>query len=226
MPPGGERISEILEVRFPSASGSAALRGIVHRSERPKAGLVIAHGRSNDLRNPLIRRLGEAVASEGIWALRFNFRYVDAKGLASRDLSREEDDLHGAIRFAHEMVPSHRIFLAGKAMGARGCARASADPEVAGGIALGYPLHPRVRPEGLNPPEWPYLAKPALFVQGDRDPFCDPDRLRSELPKLKEPANLVVVEHAGHSFEPIGAKRDTFPQVRAAILRWISRRIG
>ena len=225
MPPGGERISEILEVRFPSASGSAALRGIVHRSERPKAGLVIAHGRSNDLRNPLIRRLAEAVASEGIWALRFNFRYADVKGQASRDLSQEEDDLHGAIRFAHEMVPSHRIFLAGKSMGARVCARASADPDVAGVIALGYPLHPRFRPEVLNPPEWPYLMKPALFVQGDRDPFCDLERLRSELPQLKEPADLVVVEQAGHSFEPIGAKRDTFPEVREAIVRWIGGQI-
>src|SRR5881397_3719947 len=162
MPPGGERISEILEVRFPSASGSAELRAIVHRSERPKAGLVIAHGRSNDLRNPLIRRLGEAVASEGIWALRFNFRYADVKGQASRDLSREEDDLRGAIRFAREALPSQKIFVAGKSMGARVCARASADPDVAGVIALGYPLHPRFRPEVLNPPEWPFLVKPAL----------------------------------------------------------------
>jgi len=177
------------------------------------------------MRNPLARRVAEAVAAEGIWVLRFNFRYVDAKGQASRDLSREEDDLHGAILFAHEAVPSHKIFLAGKSMGARVCARASADPEVAGVIALGYPLHPRFRPEVLNPPEWPYLAKPALFVQGDRDPFCDLDRLRSELTKLKEPADLVVVEHAGHSFEPIGAKRDTFPEVRDAIVRWIGGQI-
>ncbi len=186
---------------------------------------MIAHGRSNDLRNPLVRRVAEAVASEDIWALRFNFRYADAKGQASRDLSREEDDLHGAIRFAREAVPSQKIFLAGKSMGARVCARASADPEVAGVIALGYPLHPRFRPEVLNPPEWPYLVKPALFVQGDRDPFCDLDRLRTELPKLKEPAGLVVIRNAGHSFEPIGAKRDTFPEVREAILRWIGGRM-
>src|SRR5437899_3298214 len=150
VPPGGERMSEISEVRFPSASGSAELRGIVHGPERPKAGLVIAHGRSNDLRNPLIRRLGEAVASEGIWALRFNFRYVDAKGLASRDLSREEDDLHGAIRFAREAVPSHKIFLAGKSMGAGVCARASADPDVGGRQPAGYPVQPSLRPDVVN----------------------------------------------------------------------------
>ncbi len=173
------------------------------------------------MRNPLARRVAEAVASEGIWALRFNFRYVEAKGQASRDLSREEADLRGAVRFAREGLPSRKIFVAGKSMGARVCARASADPDVAGVIALGYPLHPRFRPEVLNPPEWSYLIKPALFVQGDRDPFCDLERLRSGLPKLKEPADLVVIQNAGHSFEPIGGKRDTFPEVRDAIMRWI-----
>src|SRR3989475_10486903 len=118
VPLAGERVSEVVDVQFPSASGIAELRGIVHAPDRPNAGLVIAHGRSNDLRNPLVRRVAEALASAGNWALRFNFRYVDAKGLASRDLSREEDDLHGAIRFANEMVPSHKIILAGKAVGA------------------------------------------------------------------------------------------------------------
>src|SRR2546428_9503940 len=166
VPPGGERMGEILEVRFPSASGSAELRGIVHGPDSPKAGLVIAHGRSNDLRNPLIRRLGEAVASEGIWALRFNFRYVEAKAQASTDLSREEDDLHGAIRFAHETVASRKIFLAGKTMGAPRCARASANPDWAGVIPLGYPRHPGLRAQGLNPPGWSYPPKPALFVHG------------------------------------------------------------
>ncbi len=221
----GERISEVREVRFPTASGGGELRGIVHSPDQPKAGLVIAHGRSNDLRNPLVRRISEAVAAEGIWALRFNFRYAEVNGQASRDLSQEEGDLRGAVRFAQLAVPSRRIFVAGKSMGARVCARASADPDVAGVIALGYPLHPRFRPEVLNPPEWPYLMKPALFVQGDRDPFCDLERLRSELPQLKEPADLVVVEQAGHSFEPIGAKRDTFPEVREAIVRWIGGQI-
>jgi len=222
----GEGISEVLEVRFPSASGIIELRGIVHAPERQRAGLVIAHGRSNDLKNRLVRRVAEAVASEGIWALRFNFQYVEAKAQASRDLSREEEELRGAVRFARGALPSQKIFVAGKSMGARVCARASADPDVAGVIALGYPLHPRFRPEVLNPPEWPYLVKPALFVQGDRDPFCDLARLRAEIPKLKESAELVVVPGAGHSFEPIGAKRDTFPDVRDTVLGWIKTRIG
>ena len=103
---------------------------------------------------------------------------------------------------------------------------APADPDIAGVIALGYPLHPRFRPEVTDPPEWPKLVKPALFVQGDRDPFCDLGRLGSEFPKLPQPHELVVVPNAGHSFEPIGGKRDTFPEVRDAVLPWIDRRLG
>jgi len=215
-----------MEVRFPNASGTGEVRGIVHAVERAKAGLVIAHGRSNDMRNPLVRRVAEAAASGGVWALRFNFRYVDAKSRASWKLTAEADDLLAAVRFARRECPELPIFAAGKSMGARVCAIASADGDVAGVIALGYPLHPRFRPEVKDPPEWPRIVKPALFVQGDNDPFCDLDRLRAELPRLTQPHELVVIRDAGHSFEPRGAKRDTFPEVRDAVLSWSAQQIA
>ncbi len=211
------------EVRFPTASRDGEVHGIVHApASPPKAALILTHGRSNDLRNPLLRRLAEAAAAAGLWAMRINFRYVDAKAKASRDLSQEEDDLRGAVRFARSEVPSAPIFVAGKSMGARVCARGSADSDVAGVIALGYPLHPMFKPHVRNPPEWPKIVKPALFVQGDRDPFCDLGRLREELPRLTQPHELVVIPGAGHSFEPKGERRDTFPDVQEAVLRWIS----
>lgn len=179
------------------------------------------------MKNTLVRRVSEAAAAHGLMAVRMNFRYVEAKGSASRDLSREEDDLLGAVRFAANELPGRQpIFVAGKSMGARVCARASHDRDVAGVIALGYPLHPMFKPHVLNPPEWPKLVKPALFVQGDRDPFCDLARLREELPKLIRPHELVIVPNAGHSFEPKGPKRDTFPEIREALLRWIDSRLG
>jgi hypothetical protein len=206
-------------VRFPSASGDAQLRGVAHEGIEgvPRAALVLAHGRSGDLRDLLLKRLSTEAAESGVWALRFDFRYVDVKGKASRDLSREEDDLRGAIRFARSAVPVGPVFVAGKSMGARVCFRASSDPDVAGVIALGYPLHPRNRPEVRNPPEWPFLVKPVLFVQGDHDPFCDLGRLEEERARLAVPDELVVIKGAGHSYEPIGGKRDTFPDVWEAV---------
>ena len=211
-------------VRFPTATKGGEVRGIVcdPLESPPMAALVVAHGRSNDMSNPLVRRVAHAAADHGLWTLRFNFRYVDAKHAASRDLRAEEDDLRGAVRFARAAVPTAPIFVAGKSMGARVCAWTSSDHDVAGVIALGYPLHPLSRPEVMDPPEWPMLVKPALFVQGDRDPFCDLERLRGELPKLPQPHELVVVPNAGHSFEPIGLKRDTFPEVWEAVRLWIA----
>ncbi len=219
-------MTDVVDVRFPTALASGEVRGIVHRVESPKACLVIAHGRSNDMRNPLVRRVAEAAASAGVWALRFNFRYVDAKSKVSRNFPAEVDDLLGAVRLARKECPTGPILVAGKSMGARVCALASADGDVAGMIGLGYPLHPRFHPEVKDPPEWGKIVKPALFVQGDQDPFCDLDRLRGELMRLPHPHELVVIRDAGHSFEPRGAKRDTFPEVREAILRWVARRIA
>jgi predicted alpha/beta-hydrolase family hydrolase len=212
------------EVRFPAASSTEEVRGIVHETASPpEATLIVTHGRSNDMKNPVVRRLAEAAAENGWWALRVNFWYVDARARPSKDLAREEDDLRGAVRFARAELPAVPIYLAGKSMGARVCARASSDPEVSGVIALGYPLHPLFRPQVRNPPEWPKLVKPALFVQGDQDPFCDLARLAEELPRLTHPHELVVIPEAGHSFEPKGARRDTFPEVWQALESWLHR---
>jgi len=209
-------------VQFPTASRDDAVRGILHRpAAKPVAGLVVTHGRSNDMKNPLVRRVAEAAEQHGLLAVRINFRYVDEKASASKDLSREEDDLLGAVRFLRKELPSAAIFVAGKSMGARVCARASADPDIAGVIALGYPLHPMFKPDVRNPPEWPKLAKPALFVQGDHDPFCDLARLREALPRLSCPYELRVIRNAGHSFEPKGEKRETFPAVWEAVYGWV-----
>ncbi len=208
---------------FPTGTGTGDVRGIVHGPlGSPSAGLVLAHGRSSHMQAPLIRKTSEAAADAGIWSLRFNFRYVDSKSEASRKFVDEVDDLLGGVRLARRECGSVPIFIAGASMGARVCALASADPDVAAMIALGYPLHPRFRPEVRNPPEWPKIVKPALFVQGDHDPFCDLARLQEELPRLLQRHKLVVIRNAGHSFEPRGEKRDTFPDVWAALERWLA----
>ena len=214
------------DVRFPTASGDGEVHGILHRpATKPVAALAVTHGRSNDMKNPFVKRVAQAAADAGILAIRINFRYVETKGQASRNLAREEDDLLGAVRFLRKESPLASIFVAGKSMGARVCARASAAQDVAGVIALGYPLHPMFKPEVRNPPEWPKLVKPALFVQGDHDPFCDLARMREELPRLTQPYELVVIPDAGHSFEAKGRKRDTFDEIWMPFRDWVFRQI-
>src|SRR5207245_10590157 len=116
------------------------------------------------MRNPFVRRVAEAAAAAKVWALRFNFRYADAKSKASWKLAAEGDDLLGAVQFARKECPGLPIFAAGKSMGARVCALASAAGDVAGMIARGCRLHPRFRPEVTDPPEGPAIVTPPTFI--------------------------------------------------------------
>src|SRR5438552_13941625 len=87
------------DVRFSLISGSGTVRGLLHAPESaPSAGLILTHGRSGNLLNPIPRRIATAAADAGLAALRMNFRYADQKGVAPRELAREEDDLRRAQR--------------------------------------------------------------------------------------------------------------------------------
>src|SRR5437667_12903693 len=144
------------DARFSPITGSGTVRGLIHAPEAaPAAGLVVTHGRSGNFQNSIPRRIATAAADAGLAALRMNFRYADEKGVASRDLSREEDDLRGALRFMANRFPEIPIFLAAQSMGARVCARASADRLGCALLVLGCPLTPTSRRELRDPPEWP-----------------------------------------------------------------------
>src|SRR2546426_8133155 len=83
----GERVSEVMDAQFPSASGIAQLRGIVHAPSGPKPAFGTPPARRTARRILLSGGAAGAVGSKGIWGLRFNFRSVDANGKARRDLS-------------------------------------------------------------------------------------------------------------------------------------------
>src|SRR5437762_11785335 len=155
------------DARFAPISGSGTVRGFLHAPESaPSAGLILTHGRSGNLLNPIPRRIATAAADAGLAALRMNFRYTDEKGVASRDLAREEDDLRGALRFMVNRFPEIPIFIAGQWMGARGCARASAAPLAQGIIAPAYPRHPKIRSYVRKPPERQLHVQPRQVVHG------------------------------------------------------------
>src|SRR5947199_3113041 len=94
------------DARFAPISGSGTVRGLLHAPESaPSAGLILTHGRSGNLLNPIPRRIATAAADAGLAALRMNFRYAEEKGVASRDLAREEDDLRCWQRVMEQCIP-------------------------------------------------------------------------------------------------------------------------
>jgi uncharacterized protein len=91
------------------------------------------------------------------------------------------------------------IVLAGKSMGGRvGCHVALVDP-VAAVICFGYPLCAAGDRSKLRDQVLLELERPAMFVQGTRDPLCPLDLLEAVRKRMRAPSTLYVVEGGDHS---------------------------
>ncbi len=78
-------------------------------------------------------------------------------------------------QFRETLEPGATVLIGGKSMGGRICSMLADELYEAGKInglvCLGYPFHPPKKPESLRTAHLENLKTPALFAQGDRDPF-------------------------------------------------------
>ena len=77
-----------------------------------------------------------------------------------------------------------------------------AEGRIAGLACLGYPFHPPNKPEQLRTAHLEQLACPALFVQGERDPFGG--RGEVEAYRLSRAIGLHWVSDGDHDLGPRG----------------------
>lgn len=143
--------------------------------------LVLAHGAGAAMTSPFLDSIAELLAAHAIATHRFEFAYMAARrdGGKRRPPPKAEtlvEEYATALQtVAAAFSPGQQIFIGGKSMGGRVAsllARAAfARREIAGLVVLGYPFHPPGKPEALRTAHLEDLACPALFVQGERDPF-------------------------------------------------------
>lgn len=129
-------------------------------------------------------------------------------------------------------TPDH-VVLGGRSMGGRMCSMAvsgatgatakGSEPweeplAAAGVILLGYPLHPPGKPERLRTEHLPRVTVPALFVQGDRDPFGTPDELAAAQALIPGPVTSVTIPGARHELKGVD------DQIIDAIRSWLGGR--
>ena len=194
------------------------------KNEMPKALVVIAHGAANAYDHPLLLTVSQKLVKELSTAcLRFNFPYRES----GQNVPDPPERLIAAIRAACDHAvskhPKLKPFLAGKSLGARVASMMIHSGYAAKGlIFLGYPLHPMGKPD-LRKEEHLYSIKiPMLFVQGEKDPYCQSDLLDDLMAKLKNPT-LKIIEKAGHSYEPIGSngKSELNAYVASIVAEWV-----
>jgi len=201
---------------------------------RPLATLILAHGAGASQSSAFMVDFAQGLARRGCHTVTFNFPYMEqGRRLPDRAPTLEAcfRDVIATIR-ARADLAAGSLVIGGKSMGGRIASHLASQgvAQLAGVVALGYPLHPPGRPDRPRAAHLARIRQPILVVQGSRDAFGTPEELRSTLEPLGAAATLHIVEGGDHSFKvpkrgPTG-QQGVFEQVQDEIARWIGRLSG
>ncbi|MGH2378307.1 MAG: alpha/beta hydrolase [Candidatus Limnocylindria bacterium] len=178
----------------------------------PTAVAVIAHPlptHGGTMRNPLMATLARAVAEQGWYALRFNFRGVGASAGEWSGGRHEHEDLADAVAHARQIAAAVPLVVVGFSFGAVTVLRWMASGGRPDALALlGLPL----RSATETPRELPPVPAGALVVNGEHDEFGSADEIRQAYPE----ARVVEVRSADHFFT---GKREDLARIVTDALR-------
>jgi alpha/beta superfamily hydrolase len=175
--------------------------------ESPAMAALVCHPHplfGGTLHNKVVYQAAKALDSLGMPVLRFNFRGAGlSEGKHDRGMG-ERDEVRTALDFLAQEFPRTPLLLAGFSFGSWVGLRVGCEDErVEKLIGIGAPV---------NHSDFSYLqrcAKPKLFVQGSKDQFGDPAKLRSIVGELPGENEVVVVDGVDHFFtgriEELGA---------------------
>ncbi|MFA9429989.1 alpha/beta family hydrolase [Egicoccus sp. AB-alg2] len=185
--------------------------------------VLLTHGAGGDLDGEGLVALADVLAGLGCVTVRANLAYREAGRRAAPRAETSVASFRSLWQAADGLLHAEGIHpgpvgwvVGGKSYGGRVASLAvatepgtsdatGAQPPAAGLLFYGYPLHPPGKPDKLRVAHWPHVPVPCLFLQGDRDPFCDLDLLRQHVRKLPRRATLQVVPGGDHSLKVTGA---------------------
>jgi len=166
--------------------------------------LVLAHGAGAGSTHPWMKKVAAGFAERGIQVVLFDFAYV----AAGRSVPDKAPVLEATWREVWKGVTARAsgpVFAGGKSMGGRIASMVAAhapaagfDPQPAGLVFFGYPLHPPGAPQKRRDAHLPSIKVPMLFLHGTRDPFGSPEEMEPLVASLKG-ATLRLCDSGDHS---------------------------
>ncbi len=153
--------------------------------------------------HPFLETIAGLLGDAGVRVLRFEFPYMAARREdgkkrgpnPARILEQTWRDVVAQVR-----EPNAPIYIGGKSMGGRIASMLADDLGVTGLICLGYPFHPPGKPDRLRTAHLEHLETPALFLQGDRDPFGTREEVEGYA--ISDAVRLAWMEDGDHGFSP------------------------
>ncbi|WKD32694.1 alpha/beta hydrolase family protein [Streptomyces xanthophaeus] len=194
-----------------------------HRAPEPRLVLAVSHGAGGGIEARDLQALAAALPARGITVALVEQPWrVAGKKVAAAPKVLDEG-WHGLWPALVE--PGLPVVAGGRSAGARVACRTAAALGAAGVLALAFPLHPPGRPEKSRAEELSGAGRPALVVQGGRDPFGRPEEFPP--PAGQDPYELVEVAYADHGFA-VPKKADTTQEealstITEAVGEWLAR---
>jgi predicted alpha/beta-hydrolase family hydrolase len=187
-------------------------RVLVHEpAGQPAALVVLLHGAGTDTSRPPLPFLADLLADGGLLAVRLDQPWVVAGRRVAAPAGQLDEVLLAALPALRALAPAGApLGVAGRSSGARVACRTAAAAGTDAVAALGFPF----RPPGKDADRAAELragaaACPVLVVQGERDPFGAPPRMRG--------VRLTMVPGVGHTPSEAGAR---------LAARWLLRSLG
>ncbi len=166
----------------------------------PRGVMLLGGGHSGQVRTVDLDALAAALPGHG-WALaRFAFGWrVAGKKVGPRPPA-SDPAWRDAVAEVGRRWPGLPLVTGGRSAGARIACR-TWTPELAGVLALSFPLHPPGKPESSRAAELAQVSVPVQLITGARDPFGSPEEFEAALAQAQQGRrSLAVISGATHSF--------------------------
>jgi predicted alpha/beta-hydrolase family hydrolase len=137
------------------------------------ATVVLAHGAGAPMDGAPLAQVAPVLAAHGLRVVRFEFPYMAARrrGGGRRAPDRESVLRATWLEVIAQLGGGRRLVIGGRSMGGRIASLVADEVGARGLVCLSYPFHPPGRPDRPRIAHLANLRTPALFVQGERDPF-------------------------------------------------------
>ncbi|AHI01230.1 alpha/beta hydrolase [Kutzneria viridogrisea] len=151
-------------------------RAELHCAAEGRAALLLGHGAGGGIDAPDLVAACRAATEAGVHVALVEQPYR----VAGRRAPAPAKQLDAAWLAVAEQLGEHwfdglPLVFGGRSSGSRVACRTAADGQAVAVLCLAFPVHPPGKPDKTRQPELDAVEVPTLVVQGERDPFGQPE---------------------------------------------------
>lgn len=215
------------ELSFIATLEKGDVSAILMRPENATHLLVLGHGASSNMRNPMLAAIAENLAEREIATFRYNFPYSE-KGGGRNSQATCLETIRSAVKAANHTAPDLPLLAGGHSFSGRMTSTAQSESPidgVKGLVFFAFPLHPAGEPAIRRADHLANIDIPMLFLSGTRDALGELDLLEPVVKGLGKNAMLHLVDTADHSFKILKRSRqsseDVFAEMARVTREWV-----